>query len=75
MWARVVTSQQAKDRLQYPYGTNHARFTVESCCHEEHAWWVVAGPTFLSTWETEDEADTECSRLNELNLSISEATK
>ena len=75
MWARITTARQTAEPTRYPYATMKPRFTVESCCHEEHAWWIVAGSTFLSTWKSEDEAVAECRRLNELNLSVSEATR
>ena len=75
MWARITTARQVADVTRYPYATMKPRFTVESCCHEEHAWSVVAGATFLSTWKSEDEAVAECRRLNDLNLSVSEATR
>ncbi len=52
-----------------------ARFTVEPCCHEQHAWWVVAEAHFLSTWDTEEAAHAEVDRLFETGSTIAQASR
>ncbi len=75
-WRAVMARDiAATGRPQYGYATIKPMFNVEPCCFEEHAWWVTAGPMFLSTWATLEEAEAECARLNEEKASLSAATK
>lgn len=61
----ISKTQQAIDRSRTirQYEPVKANATVIPCCHEEHAWWVMVGPTFLSTFDTKEAAEVECERL------------
>ena len=75
MWGPYIPRAAAAEPTRYPWATTKGRFTVEVCCHEQHAWWVVAGATFLSTWNTEAEAIAEARRLNEENATLNQAVR
>ena len=75
-WRAVMQREIATTgKPAYAYATIKPKYAVEPCCFEEHAWWITAGPMFLSTWKDLQEAVAECARLNEENASLSAATK